>query len=119
MVRTFLLFAVCRILVAPGSIRKSLLVFQKIFTEFHVAGLVDGSLYTQGLDRQNFLLGLVGIFVLWVVGMLGRNGSVRERIAGSNFVFRWAIYYILIFSVIIFGMYGPEYDAAAFVYMNF
>ena len=51
--------------------------------------------------------------------MLQQKGSVRERIAGSNLVFRWAIYLAMILCVIIFGVYGPGYNAASFVYMQF
>lgn len=32
---------------------------------------------------------------------------------------RWGIYYLLIFSVLLLGMYGPQYDAGQFLYMQF
>ena len=94
-------------------------IFLRILLEFHPEGFFDGSLYTLGLDRPNFILAVVCILVLWCVAMLQERGSVRERIAGSNIVFRWMIYYIAIFAVLIFGIYGPGYDAASFIYMNF
>lgn len=119
MVRTFFLFVIGRILTIPGNLAKSVEVFHKIIAEFHMEGFFDGSLYTLGLDRPNFLLGIVCIFVLWSASMLQRQGSVRERIAASNLVFRWIIYYIGFFSIIIFGIYGPGYDASSFVYMQF
>ena len=119
MVRTFGLFMVSRVLTAPGELRKSGEIFRRILLEFHPEGFFDGSLYTLGLDRPNFILAVVCILVLWCVAMLQERGSVRERIAGSNIVFRWMIYYIAIFAVLIFGIYGPGYDAASFIYMNF
>ncbi|MBR1812176.1 MAG: MBOAT family protein [Clostridia bacterium] len=119
MARTSVLFMVGRLLTAFGDLSKAWLAFRKFFTEFHVDGFFDGSLYTRGLDRPNFLLGIVCVFVLWAVSMLQRNGSVRERLAGSNIVFRWAAYYILFFAIIIFGIYGPGYNAASFIYMQF
>ncbi len=119
MVRTFLLFTVGRILTVPGDLAVSGKIFQKLLFDFQPAVLVDGSLYTLGLDRPNFILGVLCIFILWTASMLQEKGSVRDRIAGCNIVFRWAIYYIAFFSILIFGMYGPGYDAASFVYMNF
>lgn len=119
MVRIFCLFMVSRMLTAPGDLRKSGEIFRRILLEFHPEGFFDGSLYTIGLDRPNFILAVVCILVLWSVAMLQERSSVRERIAGSNIVFRWMIYYIAIFAVLIFGIYGPGYDVASFIYMNF
>lgn len=45
--------------------------------------------------------------------------DVREKLAEQNLVFRWGIYYLLIFSVLIFGFYGPGYSASEFIYENF
>ena len=119
MVRTFLLFVVSRIITIPGDLRVSWQVFRSIALNFHVENLVDGSLYTLGLDRPNFILAVVCMFVLWSAGMLQERGCVRERLAGSNIVFRWSAYYLLFFAIIIFGVYGPGYEASSFVYMKF
>lgn len=119
MVRTFLLFVLGRIITIPGDLKVSWKILQNIFLQFHPENLVDGSLYTLGLDRPNFILAVVCLFVLWSAGMLQERGCVRERLAGGNIVFRWSAYYLLLFSIIIFGIYGPGYDAASFVYMKF
>ena len=119
MVRTFFLFVVCRILVQPGSVSASFLVFRRILTAFHPGSLLDGSLFTLGLNLANLAMGIAGVFVMWAVSMLQKQKSVRERIADSNLVFRWTIYYILFFAILVFGVYGPGYDAANFVYMNY
>lgn len=119
MVRTFLLVMVSRIITVPGDLETSWNVFQNIALQFHPEGLVDGSLYTLGLDRPNFILAIVCLFVLWSASMLQERGCIREQLAGSNIVFRWSAYYLLFFSIIIFGVYGPGYDAASFVYMKF
>lgn len=117
--RTFVLFVVGRILTIPGDLRASRAIFRKIFFEFNVSALVDGTLYTLGLGRPDFILAMVCIFVLWSVSMLQKRGSLREQIAGSNIVFRWGVYYIAVFSALIFGMYGPGYDPSSFIYMQF
>lgn len=119
MVRTFFLFVVGRILTVPGTLHGSAEVFKKIFFDFQPGSLFDGSVYSLELDRANFHLALVCIFVLWAVSMLQEKKPVRQRLAESNVVFRWAAWYALLFSIVIFGVYGPEFSAAAFVYMNF
>ena len=119
MVRTFFLFLISRIITVSGNLGNARLVFMRIFSAFHSEGFFDGSLYTLGLDRTSFLFALISIFILWSVSMMQLKGSVRERIAGSNLIFRWTIYYLGVFSIIIFGIYGPGYNAASFVYMQF
>ena len=60
------------------------------------------------------------MFVLFIVDVFKYKGiDVREKLSEQGIVFRWILYYGLIFSVIIFGIYGPEYDASSFIYMGF
>lgn len=80
----------------------------------------DRSLYSLGLDQRNFLLMLWGIVIILFVDFLHERGiRIREAIARQNIVVRWAIYYGALFALIIFGMYGPDYNAASFIYENF
>ena len=119
MFRTSMLYVVSRTLTSLNTLDQFFNVCKQVLFNFHPEGFFDGSLYTLGLDRPNFLLALVCLFVLWCVSMLQERGSIRERIERSNIVFRWAIYYIGIFAILIFGIYGPGYDASSFVYMKF
>ena len=86
---------------------------------FHPEGFFDGSLYKLGLDRPNFILSVVCLFIFWFVSWRQEQGSVRERIAKWNIAFRWALYYVAFFAILLLGIYGPGYDAASFVYMKF
>lgn len=79
----------------------------------------DGSLYQLGLDRPNFILMVVTLLVLLIVSVLQEKGSLREQIAKQNLVFRWVIWCALIFGILVFGMYGPGYDPADFIYRGF
>ena len=120
MVRTFGIFMFSTMITRPGSLYNTLRIGKRLLLRFHPEGFFDGSLYALGLDRPNFILALVCIGVLWAVSHAQEKGvRVRERIAGSNVVFRWAIYYAAVFAVLIFGVYGPGYDTAAFMYIKF
>ena len=77
------------------------------------------SLFMAGLDRYDFEILFIALVALFTVELLQRNGSVREKLAKQNIVFRWAILFLLIFSIIIFGCYGPGYNAADFIYRRF
>ncbi len=80
---------------------------------------LDDSLYKLGLDQKNFHLMVLGLGVLLLVSVLQEKGSVREQLAKQNIAFRWLVLFALIFSVLVFGMYGPGYDAQSFIYEAF
>ena len=120
MTRTFVLFMIGGTSTRYSEVSKAWVALGKLFTEFHPEGFFDGSLYSCGLDRPNFLLGIVCVFILWGTDVLHEHsGSVRALIAQNNLLFRWVIYYALFFAVLIFGIYGPGYDASSFIYMQF
>ena len=119
-IRTFCLFLISRIFSATGDLRLSMTIFRKIFADFRPWHLVDGSLYTLGMDRPDFILACVCIVVLMITEVVElKKGSIRELVAGSPIIIRWFLYYLLFFSILIFGIYGPGYDAGSFVYMQF
>lgn len=106
-------------LTIPNSLRSTAVIMKKVFTDFQVWKLVDGSLYNLGLSAAEFNFVMLMLLLLWGVSLMQEKGSVRERIAECNIVFRWGIYYLAILAILIFGVYGSGYDAGSFVYMEF
>lgn len=77
-------------------------------------------LFSLGLKKLDFALLMVGILVMLVVGVMQEfNIRIRKELQKQNLLFKWFIYYIIIFSIIIFGIYGKGYDAASFIYGGF
>ena len=62
---------------------------------------------------------VVSLVVVLIVSIFKRKGDVRDMIAKQPLPLRWAIYLALLFAPIIFGIYGPGYDAQAFIYEGF
>lgn len=80
----------------------------------------SASLFSLGLKKADFALLMVGILVMLVVGVMQEfNINIRKELQKQNLLFKWLIYYIMIFSVIIFGIYGKGYDASSFIYGGF
>ena len=48
-----------------------------------------------------------------------RGVDFKAALARQNVWFRWMVYYMIVFSVLVFGVYGPTYDASAFIYFQF
>lgn len=78
------------------------------------------ALFSLGLKKADFALLIVGIFIMLIVGVIQEfNINIREELQKQNLIFKWLVYYIIIFSIIIFGIYGKGYDAASFIYGGF
>lgn len=119
-VRTFFLFVIARIITIPDKLEVTIAAFKSIFTDFAPWKLVDGSLYSLGLDRANFNLAILTLILLAVVSKKQESGVVfRKAIDNLNIIPRWIFWFAAIFFVLICGVYGVGYDASSFVYMNY
>ena len=95
-------------------------MFKKIFTDFTFATVRDGSLFTFGMDRKDYIvLGVFALF-LFIIGIAQEKGIViRDEINKRNVVFRLAVYFVFIMIVVIFGAYGVNYIPLDPIYANF
>lgn len=74
---------------------------------------------TVGMDAKDFFVMLVGLAVLCLVDYFRPRVDLKAALDRQNLVFRYFVYYLMLFTVLIFGIYGPEYDASAFIYFQF
>ena len=119
MVRTTCIFGVGRILTRPGTLRLSAHAIKSGLTKWNPWVFTDGTLYKFGLEQKSVELMAAAILLFGGISILQQRVSVREKIAEQNLLFRWGLYFAAIFAVLIFGIYGVGYDAAAFVYMAY
>lgn len=117
--RTFFLTVFGRILYKSKSLAAFGVMVNKIFTEFDIQVLFEGRLFELGLDRKELAVLLTAIVILIAVELLQRSGSIRQKLAGQNLVFRWAVLYASIFGIMIFGWYGNGMSASDFIYYKY
>lgn len=71
-------------------------------------------------QKKDVVLLGVGMAAFFVLSLLQEKGiAVREKIAGWALPVRWVFWLAAVFFVILFGVYGTQYDAAAFLYQEF
>jgi hypothetical protein len=63
------------------------------------------------------MLSILLLFLVEVYQNLG--GGIREWLARKYLPLRWILLLGLIFYILIFGAYGPGYDASDFIYGGF
>ena len=95
-------------------------IIKSILSVHNVWILFDGSLFKCGLDEGNFRLMLLSIFILFLADLCKKKRiEIRKVIMQQD---QWARCLILSCSfvlLLVFGKYGPGYDAAKFIYFQF
>lgn len=75
---------------------------------------------TMALSEKDFYVMLGGLALLMLADFWKkREVDMKGILARQNIWFRCLVYYGLIFSVLILGIYGSGYDASAFIYFQF
>ncbi|MBQ4128680.1 MAG: MBOAT family protein [Ruminococcus sp.] len=122
MLRTFMLLCISRVIVKAPSITDAFAMIKRMFTSIDLKFLcgVDGEIYSYGVDEKGMKVLFLAILVLLVVGILQENGlKIREALSRQNLIFRWFILLLLLTVILVFGIYGPEFDVSAFIYGRF
>ena len=80
----------------------------------------DGSLCRLGLNEREFGVLLLSLTALLLVSTAKEKGiSIQKWFCAQRYAVKWAIYFVLIWSIWIFGTYGYGFDSSSFIYGGF
>lgn len=117
--RVFLSMCCSWIFIRSGSVAAGLQNIRSMFSDFNPWVLCNYTMVAY-IDQYDWEILLAGCILLTVVGLLHEQGiHIREEFQKQNLFFRWGILLAALFIILIFGIYGPGYDAASFIYKNF
>lgn len=102
-----------------GGIKPMLVYFYRMVTQWNPWVLFDGTFLTMGMTATDWTVVLVGGAVMLAVSALREHGYSVQFILKQNPVFRCALMLLMFFALIVFGVYGAQYSANAFVYAGF
>ena len=120
MVRTGILVCIGELFFRAHGLRAGLAMFKKIFTDFTFATVKDGSLFTFGMDRHDFLIIAIAVLVIFIIGLLQEKGiHIRQALSKRPLPAQFAVYYGLILFIVIFGAYGRGYVPLDPIYAGF
>lgn len=103
-----------------SGLSQSIIIVKKIFGEFAPWTIYEGGLLALGLDGANIIVLILAILVLLGVSIYENSGKIIfEKIESAHLVTRWIAYFSLLFAVLIFGIYGPGFEASQFIYFQF
>ncbi len=72
-----------------------------------------------GLKLSDYIVLILAVLTVLTVSLIQRRGSVRVKLSAKPVLVRYTVYFLLFFSVLIFGAYGIGYDASQFIYSQF
>lgn len=100
-----------------GGIVCSLDIIRKMFVPGEISFYW---LWDTGVVKIEFLIMLAALLLAFLIDVLRYRGvDVREKYFKSPVVIRFACLYLLFFAIVLFGVYGPGYDASSFIYFRF
>lgn len=103
-----------------ASLSEAYQMLKRSFTQLNPWELVNGTLLKLGLDSAEWGVLVAALLILLVVSIFGYRGvDWRSKLMEQGFAFRCVIYVLCVAALILFGMYGPSFNAASFIYVDF
>lgn len=116
--RTFSLIVIGRMFPKAVSFSAALSMYASIFQPC-TASFV-GTFFSLGLSGGDFVVILLGCLVWFVISWKQEKGlRIRQSMDGMPVLLRWGILLAGFAAVLVLGVYGPGYDASAFIYRGF
>ena len=116
---TFWLIAPLVVIFSVSRLREAAVYFRNLFTQWNPWVLFDGSLCDMGMSGSDWIVVIFGGIVLLIVSALRENGYNCGFIIKQNAAFKVFLGLLMFFAVMIFGIYGAQFSASAFVYAGF
>ena len=116
--RTFLLVLFGYVLFRAGSMAHAAGNISRIVTKFPPSFNAPG--LGPGLDHQDRIVAGLGILILFAADVLKyRKVDIAGRFRRLPLPVRWLVLYAAVAAILLFGIYGPGYDASSFIYFQF
>ena len=118
MLRTFVIVCIGYVFDIAPSFRQAMWTFKMILTRQSIStGL--SQIKAIGMGYSLIAIGAIVVLLVSIIQERFPNMKVRERLDKIPFVVRWCIVLAAVLFIAIYGMYGPGYNAADFVYAQF
>ena len=117
---TFFLVTIAWVTFRANSVRQAYEFIKGMFTKFNPWVLFDGSLFQLGLDEKEFFVLLFAVTILILVDVMTyKKKDILGAFTSQPIWFRWIVTWIWIGVLLVFGVYGENYQSAAFIYFQF
>ena len=120
MLVTFLMVDFAWLFFRANSLGHAFRLIGKMATDLNVFSLLNREMaISMGMEIIDILVLLLALFILSVVDFSKHRINYCEKIVKAPIVIRWVVFYVAIFLILIFGYYGPGFEAGQFIYAQF
>ena len=121
MFRTFLVVLVGYVFDVAPNFAEAMNTFKLAFVDqsFSVGWSQISELGLDKFDYAIIIFAMIVVFVASVIQERHSSTTIREMLDKKPFALRGLVIFAGFMLVLVFGIYGPKYDPAAFVYMQF
>lgn len=121
MLRTTAIIAMGSFFSRAIGLKTAVIMIRSFFRKWYdFAFIFDGTLNSLGIKTAEWFLLLIMVLLLFSVDYLHEKGIfIRGWIAKQGDIFAVLVFALAVAAVVIFGVYGPGYDAAKFIYQQF
>lgn len=117
---TFILIDFSWIFFRASSVSDAIAIIKSMISVHNPWIFFDESLFGLGLDRKNFYVMLISIFILFLADAFKYNDIViREKILEQDWWFRQLTFVGSIILILIYGIWGTGYNQSGFIYFQF
>ena len=101
------------------SLSRGFYMFGSIFTKFNMEEIID-HFGDFGMDFHDYVFTAISFLLIMALGIMKEmNVPLKEWFDRRPLPMRWAFWYAVMMSIVIFGAYGSGYDAAGMLYAKF
>ena len=121
MFRTFLVVLVGYVFDVAPNFAQAINTFKLAFVDqnFSVGWSQISELGLDKFDYAIIIFAMIVVFAASVIQERYSSTTIREMLDKKSFALRGLVIFAGLMLVLVFGIYGPGYDPAAFVYMQF
>lgn len=115
-IRTCIIVCLGLLIFRAESLKQAWVMFTNVFHSSTLNSIVKPG----GLNKIELIILFVSVLLIFIVELIEEhNINIREKLDKKIFIVRWIVYLFLIFSTIIFGIYGIGYSDKSFIYGGF
>lgn len=119
MLRSFCLCCLGRVFFRAPDMRAALGILGRMTRPAITLSQLLHPAASYGISKANILVAAVSVLILLAVDIAQERICLRETLAKRNIALRWLLIFGCLFMVLIFGVYGPGYGDAGFIYEQF
>ncbi|MBQ6889221.1 MAG: MBOAT family protein [Lachnospiraceae bacterium] len=117
---TFALVDFAWLFFRADTVQDAFRMIKLVFVRFDLMSIFNRELaISMGMEIEDIVIMILGLLVVLLAELLRNKIDFRGKLCQLALPIRWLVFYVAIFVILIFGYYGPGFDAAQFIYKQF